>query len=132
MNDKIDKLESAYEQTVRQLGIVNLEVIKLTERKRFLEELGAGASQVVKRPAKPKGTAKKRAPKGSVDQALLGVLNGQGQTNAEIRTALKAKGYQFSLEPMPLAKAMNRMAKAGKVAKAKNGKRVEFSTLPPP
>lgn len=75
------------------------------------------------KPAKLKGI---RAPKGHAEEAVLGVLGATGLVNGEVRAKLKAQGYKYSLHPLQMGKALNRLADQGKAVKQTNGLRVEF------
>lgn len=123
MSNKIEAEYYAY--------VIN-EIARLTAVKATLDR---GTSPVVvseaaKAPKKQSKVKVSRPPRGAVEEALLGSLSDSGQTNAEIRTKLKGQGYKYSLHPLQMAKALNRLAAKGKARKVANGNRVEFSKLP--
>ena len=71
--------------------------------------------------------ARKRAPKGHLEEQIMAVLAGTdapGLTTAEVRDRLMAGGYGFSLAGMHLLKTLNRM---DGLILDKSGKRNRYS-----
>jgi hypothetical protein len=119
-------LNDAYKANEADVRAVSEELFRLEQKRALLIELGAAPVGKVK-PAKAPKKAGKRAPKGAVLEAVLGALSSKGMTNAEVREALRAKGYSHSLHVLHMGKVLNRLVAKGTVSKATVGNRVEFT-----
>jgi hypothetical protein len=63
-----------------------------------------------------------QAPHGALEEAILGVLDRKAaMSNGEIREALLANGYVYSVEPLRIAKSLRRLA-PGKITRIGQGR----------
>lgn len=103
------------------------EIAKLEAVKLALER--AGASRGIQTPPKPSNPPKSqgKAPAGSLPTAILSVLDRKTpQANGAIRSALKAKGYPYSLSALHVTKTLIRLSASKKVRRVGKAPKVSY------
>lgn len=100
---------------------VCLELDRLAKVKAALEEAGAKGQKLPHgekdaiaslRPATTGG----KAPAGTLQKAIIDALRLKGSlNNSEVRSAILANGYAYSLNPMHVGKTLAKLLSAGKI-----------------
>jgi hypothetical protein len=82
----------------------------------------------VSEPAATKPGKRLKAPTGTLENAILS-LKPQGMTNGEVRTALQAQGYQYSLKPEMVRQRLVKLTKgkSAQLVAEKKGGEVRYS-----
>lgn len=116
-----DAIRNAYTQ-------VCAEIDKLQAVKTAMERAGVGTADASPPRPNAKKTPGPRAPKGTLEQAIKGVLKGKGRlVNGEIRVKLKAGGYKYSLGSLHVGKTLSRLVASKQLGLDHNGSRIEYS-----
>lgn len=94
-NTIVESIRKTVVQAKAQLAASQSEVARLTAMIAALEGFDKGVAAM---PA-PRLTKRLRAPKGTLDNAILDSLKSGAKTNKELRDHIKSGGYRYSLTP---------------------------------
>lgn len=99
-------IRQAYEKVVAEEKRLESELAKIRFAKATLEQAG-----------QPGELPLRKAPAGTLDNAILDALrkSDRPMNNTQMREALKADGYRYSLKPIHVGKAFARLHAAKKV-----------------